>query len=176
MSSAITLWLTGLSGAGKSTLATALRQALQAQDRPCVVLDGDVLRSGPHADLDHSAEGKRENVRRTGELAIAAQADGLCAIVSLVSPCRTARDALRARHASLALRFAEVHVDTPLAVCAAHDAKGLYAAQARGHLVGLTGVDAPYEEPLSPELRLSPFRLPLAACVAQLLALIASPR
>lgn len=176
MSTSITLWFTGLSGSGKSTLAQALQHALQRQGLPCVVLDGDALRSGPHADLDHSAAGKLENIRRAGELAMQSHVDGGCVVVSLVSPCCKGRDAVRARHEARGLRFSEIHVDTPLAVCAAIDAKGLYASQARGQLVGLTGVDAPYEEPRSPQLRLSPFRLPLDACVAQLIALIALPR
>jgi bifunctional enzyme CysN/CysC len=49
-------------------------------------------------------------------------------------------------------RFAEVHVDTPLEVCAARDTKGLYAA---GATSTLPGVQAPYEAPLEPEVVVS---------------------
>ena len=51
-------------------------------------------------------------------------------------------------------RFIEVFVDTPLEVCEQRDVKGLYAKARRGEIKGFTGIDDPYEAPLSPEVRL----------------------
>lgn len=170
-----TFWFTGYSGAGKTTLAGALQAALAARGVASQVLDGDELRRGAHADLDFSPQGRAEQVRRTGELALALQRRGLCALVCLVSPYRAGRDAVRRLHEAQGLRFVEVHVDTPLDRCAAVDAKGLYARARSGVLRGLTGIDAPYEAPVSPQLRLSPFALPREDCVRALLEALTPP-
>jgi adenylylsulfate kinase-like enzyme len=50
--------------------------------------------------------------------------------------------------------FVEVYVATSLEECARRDPKGLYAAAFAGEIDDFTGVSAPYEEPLRPELRL----------------------
>ena len=150
----MTIWLTGLSGAGKSTVARAVEEQLVAGGRLAYVLDGDNLRHGLCADLGFSAAARAENVRRTAEVACLLADAGLVVVVALVSPHRAARDDARRVHAEAGLPFAEVHVDTPLAECQRRDPKGLYAASAAGELVGLTGVDDPYEPPPAPELRL----------------------
>ena len=54
--------------------------------------------------------------------------------------------------------FIEVFMDTPVEVCEQRDVKGLYAkarqAVADGKPMGFTGVDDPYEPPVSPEITL----------------------
>ena len=155
-STGATVWLTGLSGAGKSTVAEALERLLVESGRTAYRLDGDELRLGLNADLGFSAEDRTENVRRVGEVAALFAAAGLVAIVPVISPYRAGRDAARARHAGAGLPFVEVFVDTPLAVCEDRDSKGLYARSRAGELPGLTGVDAPYEAPLHPEVVLQP--------------------
>jgi bifunctional enzyme CysN/CysC len=50
--------------------------------------------------------------------------------------------------------FIEVYVDTPLDVAERRDVKGLYRKARRGELKNFTGIDAPYEAPTAPELRL----------------------
>jgi bifunctional enzyme CysN/CysC len=151
-----TVWLTGLSGAGKSTVAEALERLLVESGRPAFRLDGDELRLGLNADLGFSEVDRIENVRRVGEVAALFAKAGLVAIVPVISPYRAGRDAARACHDAAGLSFVEVFVDTPLAVCEARDVKGLYAKARSGELTGLTGVDAPYEPPASPELVLHP--------------------
>jgi adenylylsulfate kinase len=69
--------------------------------------------------------------------------------------------------------FAEVHVATPLDVCASRDVKGLYAKQRAGLVQGLTGVDDPYEIPESPELRLDTNGLTVDDAAAKVLAALA---
>ncbi len=161
-------WLTGLSGAGKSTLAEALKQALQAQGRHVALLDGDALRTGLCADLGFSPEDRAENIRRSAEVARLMADVGLTVIVALISPYRAERDAARARFAPG--QFLEVFVDTPLELAEARDPKGLYARARRGELRQFTGIDAPYEAPLAPELRITTASCSVAEAVAKLLA------
>lgn len=144
-----TWWFTGLSGAGKTTLATAWQNELQAANRPALVLDGDELRRGLCADLGFSPQDREENMRRVAELAAWLNRTGLNAIVALVSPTLHGRE--RARQIIGAKCFVEIHVATPIDICRMRDPKGLYR-KATQERFGLTGVDAPYETPLSPAL------------------------
>jgi bifunctional enzyme CysN/CysC len=162
------VWLTGLPASGKSSVAVELERRLVAAGRPAYLLDGDNLRHGLSADLGFSREDRAENVRRVGEVAKLFADSGAIAVVSLVSPYRADRDAVRAAHREAGLPFHEVFVDTPVEVCASRDPKGLYA---RGE-PGLTGVDAPYEAPLTPEAVLRPGDgdpATMAAAIADLL-------
>lgn len=151
-----TIWLTGLSGSGKSTVAVVVERLLVESGRPAYVLDGDNVRHGLNADLGFSAVERAENVRRLGEVAKLLADAGLVALVPAISPFRTGRDAVRAAHGRAELPFLEVHLATPLEECERRDPKGLYARARTGELAGLTGVDAPYEAPESPELVLAP--------------------
>jgi bifunctional enzyme CysN/CysC len=152
----VTLWLTGLSGSGKSTIADAVATRLFDLGRPAYVLDGDNVRHGLNADLGFSPADRSENVRRIGEVAALLADAGLIVLVPVISPYRADRDRARAAHATAGLRFVEVYVDTPLAVCEQRDPKGLYARARAGELRGMTGIDAPYEAPLSPDLVVRP--------------------
>lgn len=145
------VWLTGLSGAGKSTLAEALAEALRARNERVCVLDGDALRQGLCADLGFSPANRAENIRRTAEVARLMQQAGLRVIVALISPYAAERAAARNRITPGS--FLEVHVHAPLAVTEARDPKGLYARARRGELKNFTGIDAPYEAPEVPDLR-----------------------
>jgi bifunctional enzyme CysN/CysC len=151
-----TLWLTGLSGSGKSTIADAVATRLFELGHPAYVLDGDNVRHGLNADLGFSPADRSENVRRISEVAALLADAGLTVLVPVISPYRADRDRARQAHGAAGLRFVEVFVDTPLAVCEQRDPKGLYARARAGELRGLTGVDAPYEAPLSPDLVVRP--------------------
>lgn len=168
--STYTLWFTGLSGAGKTTLAHALSTALNKSGRSCAVLDGDALRSGLNRDLDFSVQGRSENIRRTAEVARLMNGAGLIVIAALISPLRI--DRARARRIIGAQRFLEVHVSTPLDVCEAADAKGLYRRARQGDLALFTGVSAVYEAPEEPWLAIDPLRTGLQPALSKLLALI----
>jgi adenylyl-sulfate kinase len=164
-----TLWFTGLPASGKSTIAVAVERRLVESGRPAYMLDGDNLRHGLNGDLGFSAEDRAENVRRTAHLAHALADAGTVALVSLVSPYAQDRDAARALHAADGIPFIEVWVDTPLDECERRDPKGLYARARAGEIAGLTGIDAPYEAPISPELTLRAGREPLPATVDRVL-------
>lgn len=170
----LTIWLTGLSGAGKSTLSRCLHQALQRQGQQSCVLDGDVLRTGLCRDLGFDESDRRENIRRVAEVARLMNGAGVTVIGALISPL--ACDRAMAREIVGAAQFLEVHVATTLAVCEARDPKGLYRKARAGELKGFTGIDASYEEPLAPDLRLDTGLLDEQACLAQLLSLVATRR
>ncbi|MGH9417131.1 MAG: adenylyl-sulfate kinase [Terriglobales bacterium] len=143
------IWLTGLCSSGKSTLARIVARSLRARGHTVYWLDGDQVRGWLSPGLGFTRTDRDENVRRIGELARRLNADsGATVVVSAVSPYREARAEVRSR----AGRFLEVYVDAPLSVCAQRDTKGLYRRAAAGELAGLTGVDDPYETPVSPEV------------------------
>lgn len=152
----ITLWMTGLSGSGKSTVARALEEELVLKHGKHVQqLDGDNVRTGLNRDLGFSPADRRESVRRVGEMACLFNAGGVITLVTLVSPYRADRDEARKRHEDQGLKFLEVYLDVPLSVVQQRDPKGLYAKVEAGEIKGFTGVDAPYEEPLHPDIDLS---------------------
>ncbi len=150
------VWLTGLSGCGKSTIAVALEHALIAGGHAAYVLDGDNLRHGLNSDLGFSPQDRAENIRRAGEIARLLADAGLIVIASFISPY--AADRQRVRQLVGPDEFLEVFVDAPVEVCERRDPKGLYkkarAAAAAGKPLGFTGLDAPYEAPVNPEIHL----------------------
>ncbi|MBS1014612.1 adenylyl-sulfate kinase [Acetobacter persici] len=144
-------WLTGLSGSGKSTLARATESALFADGVDVTVLDGDTLRAGLCKDLGFSEADRTENVRRAAEVARILRDAGQVVLVALISPLLSDRALARQ---ILGEDFAEIFVDADLATCEQRDPKGLYAAARSGKISGFTGIDAPYEAPVSPALHL----------------------
>ena len=147
-----TVWFTGLSGSGKSTVATEVERLLLARRQPTYLLDGDNLRQGLNGDLGFSTADRDENVRRVSEVARLFADAGVVALVPLISPYRAGRDRGRALHVAAGLPFIEVFVDTPIEECERRDPKGLYAKARAGELRNFTGIDDPYEPPVSPEV------------------------
>lgn len=167
-----TLWFTGLSASGKSTIACALEQALVNQGIACYRLDGDNIRHGLNSNLGFSAEDRAENIRRIGEVAKLFADNGTVTLTSFISPYRADRDKARAVHGKDNLKFFEVYVDTPIAVCEQRDPKGLYKKARAGELKGFTGIDDPYEAPEKPELVLRPDKHSVEECVQQCIAFL----
>lgn len=167
------VWLTGLSGSGKSTLAQAFEAVLHSQGLRSYVLDGDQLRHGLNRDLGFNEADRTENIRRAAEVARMFVDAGVIVITAFISPLRSQRDAARALFAPG--DFLEVFVSAPLAVTEARDPKGLYRKARSGQLPQFTGIDAPYEPPLNPELVLPTHELAPDACVRRLMALLNTP-
>ncbi len=146
------LWFTGLSGAGKSTIANLVEKRLQSLGRHAYMLDGDNVRHGLNRDLGFTDADRVENIRRIAETAKLFVDAGLIVLVSFISPFRSER--LMARGLVAEGEFLEVFVDAPLEVAEARDPKGLYKKARAGEIVNFTGIDSPYEPPVSPELHL----------------------
>ena len=147
------VWLTGLSGSGKTTIARELERQLVHARTLAYVLDGDVLRSGLSRDLGYSLADRAENLRRAAEVGAILADAAVVAIAAFISPGRQERLAARSQIGSD--RFLEVFIDTPLEVCEARDAKGLYRRAREGQLSNFTGISSPYEAPEAADLVLA---------------------
>jgi len=160
-----TLWMTGLSGSGKSTVAVALEQVLIQQGHHAYRLDGDNIRHGLNKNLGFSAEDRAENIRRIGEVAKLFADSGMITITSFISPYVKDRDGVRELHKAADVPFFEVYVDAPLDVAEERDPKGLYKKARAGEIKGFTGIDDPYEAPISAELHLKTHEMSVADSV-----------
>jgi len=153
----VTIWLTGLSGSGKSTIAVELEHALIENSHQAYILDGDNIRHGLNKNLGFSPEDRTENIRRIGEVAKLFTDAGIITITAFISPYREDRDAVRRLLSDG--EFIEVYVECPLDVCEERDTKGLYKKARAGEVKDFTGISAPYEEPLNPELTIDSSKL-----------------
>jgi len=169
---ATTIWMTGLSGAGKTTLARALERRLFGRGYRTMLLDGDQLRHGLCGDLGFSPVDRAENVRRAGEVAKLFFEQGSIVVCAFVSPYRADRDRVRSLFPEG--RFLEVFVSASRETCRSRDPKGLYRKAADGSLAQFTGLSAPYETPVSPELVLDTERLSIEESVARLVEALAA--
>lgn len=166
------IWFTGLSGSGKSTLAHAVEEELYQHGCRTFVLDGDNVRHGLSSNLGFSDEDRRENIRRIGEAAKLMMEAGIITLTAFISPFHAEREAVR----NLMPRgdFFEVYCRASLETCEARDAKGLYKLARAGKIKNYTGIDSPYEQPISPELVVDTGLIPLDESVQQVLCLLQS--
>lgn len=163
----VVLWYTGLSGSGKSTLALAVEEKLFQQGHLGMVLDGDNIRHGLNKNLGFSPKDREENIRRIGEVAKLFADAGLITMTAFISPYRKDRD--NARGLLPAGEFIEIYVKVPLDVAEERDPKGLYKKARNGEIPEFTGISAPYEEPLKPELLIDTSQLDLEKSTAVVL-------
>jgi adenylylsulfate kinase len=159
----VILWFTGLSGAGKSTLAHAVEKALFDKGCRTFVFDGDNVRHGLCADLSFTAEDRKENIRRIGEMSKLFLEAGVIALTAFISPFQSDRN--RVRNLVNNGQFIEIYCKASLNVCEQRDVKGLYAKARRGEISGFTGISSPYEAPAMPELILDTGVESLDVCV-----------
>ena len=156
------LWFTGLSGSGKSTVANATENILHDLGLHTYILDGDNVRIGLNKDLGFSPEDRTENIRRITEVAKLFADSGSIVLTAFISPYREDRD--KARDIISNEDFIEVFVSADLSVCESRDPKGLYKKARAGEIKGFTGIDAPYEVPLNPELIVETDKNDIEAC------------
>ena len=168
-SKGVVIWLTGLSGSGKSTIGRALEAYLVRLGRFAYGLDGDNIRFGLCKDLGFSPEDRTENIRRIGAVAQLFCDAGAITICSFVSPYKKDRDAVRAL---VPERFIEVHVDCSVDECARRDPKGLYKKAMAGEIPNFTGVSAPYEAPIAPEIHIDTASLSVEQGVEKIVAFL----
>ena len=162
-----TIWLTGLSGSGKSTIAVELEHALIENRHQAYILDGDNIRHGLNKNLGFSPEDRTENIRRIGEVAKLFTEANIITIAAFVSPYREDRDNVRKLlgHGE----FVEIYVNCSLEVCETRDTKGLYKKARAGEVKDFTGISAPYEEPLNPELKIDSSKLSVEESTREIL-------
>jgi len=144
------LWFTGLSGSGKSTVASEVAYKLQSMGRLTYILDGDNIRHGLNKDLGFSPEDRNENIRRISEVASLFADAGVITITAFISPYRKYRNFCRELVGND--RFIEIYAKASLETCEKRDPKGMYKKARAGIIKDFTGIDAPYEEPETPEI------------------------
>jgi len=161
------LWFTGLSASGKSTLAIELEKRLFEQRIRSYVMDGDNIRYGLNKNLGFSPEDRKENIRRIGEVARLFVDAGLFAITSFISPYRGDREMVRQLFEEN--EFIEIFVKCSLDECERRDPKGLYQKARIGIVKDFTGISAPYEEPINPEIIVETDQLSIEQSVSKIM-------
>jgi len=144
------LWFTGLSGSGKSTLAVETEKRLYEKGIRTYILDGDNIRHGLNNDLDFSDSGRKENIRRIGEVVKLITDAGLIVLTAFISPFKVDRKTVRDLLPEG--KFIEIFVDCDIDTCIKRDPKGLYGKAIKGEIPDFTGISSPYEPPENPEL------------------------
>lgn len=164
------VWFTGLSGSGKSTLANAVEQLLVSEQIHTYVLDGDNIRMGINRDLDFSEQGRKENIRRIGEVAKLFVDAGVVVLTAFISPFKSDRSLVR----SLVEEgeFIEVFVDCPLDVCEQRDVKGLYKKARAGEIADFTGISSPFEKPENAEITIRTDQLSIEDAASQIVHIV----
>jgi adenylylsulfate kinase len=146
------IWFTGLSGSGKSTLANALEHKLYQEGIRTYALDGDNIRKGINKDLTFSHEDRTENIRRIAEIAKLFIDAGVVVLGAFVSPYKKDRESIE--YVVGNSNFVEIFVNTSIEECEKRDVKGLYKKARAGEIKDFTGINAPYEAPIDPELEI----------------------
>jgi adenylylsulfate kinase len=162
----IAIWMTGLSGSGKTTIAIALEQELNKSGLLTQILDGDNIRAGINNNLGFSDADRNENIRRIAEVTRLFVNCGVITICCFVSPTEQIR--AMAKNIIGGDDFVEVFVNTPIEICEQRDVKGLYAKARKGEIKDFTGVNAPFERPVSPAIELEAHLLGIEGSVKKI--------
>jgi adenylylsulfate kinase len=165
MDKGFVVWLTGLPASGKTTVALDLEKELRDRGLRVEVMDGDEVRKGLSRDLGFSKDDREIHAMRVAYVSKLLSRNGVAVIVSLISPYRSFRKAIRED----IVDFIEVFVRCPVEECAKRDPKGLYAKAMAGEIKDFTGVDDPYEEPENPELVLDTYAEETAESVSKVM-------
>ena len=144
------LWFTGLSGSGKSTLANLVEIELHKKGISTYILDGDNIRQGINKDLSFAPEDRTENIRRIAEISNLMLDAGVVTLAAFVSPYSKDREAVKQIVGPD--NFIEFFVNTSLEKCVRRDVKGLYKKARAGEIKNMTGISAPYQAPINPDV------------------------
>jgi len=155
------IWFTGLSGSGKSTIANIVEQKLHKKGIKTFVLDGDNIRKRINRDLTFAPEDRTENIRRIAELANLMVEAGLVILAAFVSPYKKDRENIRSIVKDV--NFVEIFINTSVDECERRDVKGLYKKARDGEIKNMTGISAPYEIPLNPDVEIKTEKISVEA-------------
>lgn len=164
------LWFTGLSGSGKSTIANCVEQELYKNSIHTYTLDGDNIRKGLNSDLSFSPKDRSENIRRIAETAYLMMDAGLVVLAAFVSPYRNDRDDIRKIVGDD--NMVEIYINTSIEECERRDVKGLYKKARKGEIKNMTGISAPYEPPLNPDIQINTEEVTIVDATKQIINFI----
>lgn len=162
----LTIWLTGMSGSGKSSVAQAVAELLRARALAVEVLDSGRIRAQINRSLGFSREEIEENTLRLAYECTLLNRNGVVAIVGSVSPYRAVRDRAREQIGD----FVEVYCRCPMEVLVKRDKSGLFEKALKNEIKHVAGVNAPYEEPLKPEVLLNTDQLTVEEAANKVIA------
>jgi adenylylsulfate kinase len=146
------IWFTGLSGSGKSTIANLVEIRLHEDSINTYLLDGDNIRKGINNDLTFSSKDRTENIRRIAEISNLFIDSGIVVLGAFISPYRNDRENIKKIVGKK--NFIEVYINTSLKECERRDVKGLYEKARKGEIKNFTGISAPYEAPINPDIEI----------------------
>ena len=164
------LWFTGLSGSGKSTLANLVEMELHKKGISTFSLDGDNIRQGINKDLSFAPEDRTENIRRIAEVGNLMVNAGVVTLAAFVSPYIKDRENIKTIVGKE--NFIEIYINTSLEECERRDVKGLYKKARAGEIKNMTGISAPYEAPIHPDIEIITDHQPIQASVKSILDVI----
>ena len=150
MAQGFTLWLTGLSASGKSELADRIEEALLERGLDVEKIDEGEIRQQWLPTLGFESPEGDGLVRFLGHICNLLTRNGVITIAAAVSPYQEIRNELRSQIGN----FVEVYLKCPVEACEQKDSFGNYQRARAGELIGFSGLDAPYEEPVQPEILL----------------------
>ena len=161
------LWFTGLPGSGKSTIANKVEEELFYKGIHTYALDEDNIRSRTNKELGFTEDDRRENLRRIAGIAKLFVDSGVVTIAAFVSPLMSDRDQVKEIIGKEDL--IEIYVNTSLEECKNRDVKGLYKKARAAEAKNFTGVDAFYEAPENPDLKISTEKNSIEMSVKQII-------
>lgn len=144
------VWFIGLSGSGKSTIANAVEKKLFHQGIHTYTLDGDNIRGGLNKNLGFSKKDRAENIRRIAEVSKLFLDAGNVVLSAFITPLESDRETVRK---IIGLEnYLEIFVKASVEECEKRDVKGLYKKARQGEIKDFTGISAPFEVPLNPDV------------------------
>jgi adenylylsulfate kinase len=154
MKKAFAIWLTGLPSSGKTTLARRLKAKISGMGYRVVILESDKLRRLLTPNPKYTEEEREYFYRSMAVIGKYLVDAGVCVIFDATANRRKYRDYAR----RIIKDFMEIYLNCPLKVCMERDVKGLYREALEGKIKTLPGLQAPYEEPLNPDVTVDTHR------------------
>ncbi len=161
-----TVLFTGFTGSGKTTLVQMLHDQIVALGHQCEMLDSGRIRHLLNRSLGFTREEIEANLLRIAYECVLLNRNGVIAVVGAISPYRDVRDRIREDVG----RFIEVYCRCPLEVLMKRDQSALFERAQRGELKHVAGINAPYEEPMKPEVLLNTDVESPEACLRKILS------
>jgi len=161
------VWITGLPSSGKSTIARGLAEKLARMGIRVQVLESDELRRVLTPRPTYTEEERDWFYGVMAWIGWLLVKNGVNVIFDATANRRRYRE--RARELIGPDRFMEVYVKCPLEVCMERDRKGIYKLALEGRAKTVPGLQAPYEEPLNPDVVVDTSTMAPEECVETVL-------
>lgn len=165
---AFAIWITGLPASGKSTIVSALKPQLEGLGLMVEVLESDEVRRVITPIPTYSEEERDLFYRALAFTGQKLVEHGVTVVFDATASRRVYRDFAR----SVILRFMEVSVECPLAICMERDKKGTYRKGQKGESLTVPGLQSPYEAPIDPDLRIDSTTISSSIAASQILDLV----